>query len=284
MANGKRLLFFDLLRILSVALIVFYHLSIVYRLAPFDKPLLAFNIIYLNPGLIGVTLMIFVSGAVLEYSRPRLESLDEIAEFYVKRLFRIYPAFWMSMIFGLICSPYLVNLPVFNIFLEFTGFNTWSGTMGGHINQVGWFIGLIVALYFLYPFLSSSIKKYPYQMLCIIAFVEIFTRYFVNVYSIGGTPDRWLPFCNFLEFGLGIWVVQQGFYPKWTSEGTTIPFLAEISFYVFLIHYPGSMLVIARQSLPVYFIAVGLVSWLVMLGDREIQRILKDSRGLITTF
>lgn len=275
MANGKRLLFFDVLRIVSVALIVFYHIAIVYNWVPFSRENLFFNIFYMNPGMIGVALMIFVSGAVLEYSH---RSLSDLGGFYVKRLFRIYPAFWMSMIIGLICAPGLATLPPLRILLEFTGFNTWSGGWGGQINSVGWFVGLIVALYFLYPSLSSSIKKYPYFMLVFIAFTETFFRFALNVWDVpifGRYPDRWLPVCNLLEFSLGIWMVQQNAYPKWTYGGGGVFVLAELSFYVFLIHGLGNMLQLANTSLLLYGTAVGLLAWLMMLGDQKIQMWLK---------
>jgi len=279
-----RLLFFDILRIGSVAMIVFAHIATVKNWVLFTA--LIFNIIYLNVAIFGVYLLIFVSGAVLEYSHPKLSSLDEVSEFYVKRLFRIYPAFWMSLIIGLIIVPKLITLPLFNLLLEFIGFTSWAGQWGGQINAVGWFIGLIIVLYFLFPFLSASIKKYPYRMFFMIAFAEVFLRYFFNVYTFGILTvytfgiltDRWFPVCNFLEFGLGIWVVQQNFYPKWTHENRWISFLTELSFYIFLIHI--LFLNNAQSSLMMYLIQVVLLAWLVMLGDRKIQIWLKKVTGL----
>ncbi len=271
-----RLLFFDILRIGSVAAIVFYHIALTLNWIPFSEENLIFNVFYLDAGMIGVAILIFVSGAMLEYMHPKLSGLDEISKFYVKRLFRIYPAFWISLLIGLICAPTLLKLPLISMFLQFTGFNAWSGQWGGQINQIGWFIGLIITLYFLYPFFSASIRRYPYQMLCLIAFAEIFFRYALNyrcILFLGIGPDRWLPVCNFLEFGLGIWIVQQNFYPKWTHENRWVSLLAEFSFYVFLIHI--LVLEVIHISPVFYFIEVALLSWLVMLGDRKIQKSLK---------
>jgi peptidoglycan/LPS O-acetylase OafA/YrhL len=285
MGNGtNRLLFFDMLRIISIGLIVFFHIAIKYLWGPFCSDPVIFNIFHLGLGAIGVALLIFVSGAVLEYSHPKLNNSDEVAEFYVKRLFRIYPAFWMSIIIGLVGAPILLlRLRPFYLFLQVIGFNAWSGGWGGSITEVGWFIGLIVALYFLFPFLSASIRKYPYTMLFLITFVEIFTRYALNTGYfplLMSSPDRWLPFCNFLEFGLGIWIVQQGFYPKWTCKSHWIRVLAELSFYVFLIHYLGLMMNLLNVSLVFYLVAVALVAWLMMTGDQKIQACLKRITGI----
>jgi peptidoglycan/LPS O-acetylase OafA/YrhL len=84
MANGKRLLFFDLLRIVSVALIVFYHVAPRYGWSMPSNSAPLFNALYIYPGAIGVALLIFVSGAVLEYTHPRLESLAAVTGFYLK--------------------------------------------------------------------------------------------------------------------------------------------------------------------------------------------------------
>jgi hypothetical protein len=182
------------------------------------------------------------------------------------------------MLMGILVSPALLSRPAFNTFLEFTGFTTWAGLWGGLINPCGWFVGLIVALYFFYPFLSSSIKKYPYLMLFLIAFTEIALRcVFLNILVPGFAwgPDRWFPPCNFLEFGLGIWIVQQNIYPNRGYDNRIIIFLAEISFYVFLIHWIVGMPALMTASFPVYISVVGLLAWLMMLGDAEIQKQLK---------
>jgi peptidoglycan/LPS O-acetylase OafA/YrhL len=220
-----------------------------------------------------------VSGAVLEYTHPRLESLAAVTGFYVKRLSRIYPAFWMSLIIALTYAPALLrSLQPHILLLEFTGFCAFTGRWSGVINPIAWFIGLIVVLYFLFPFLSASIRERPFLMLFLIAVIEISARYFFHVWYIpelGRWPDKWLPVCNFLEFGLGIWIVQNGFYPKWVHDSRVIGFLAEISFYVFLIHEVGGIFAMSKVSLPAYVIAVGLLSWLMMLGDQGVQVWLK---------
>lgn len=279
MTKTKRLLFFDILRIGAIVAIVLYHFCLSFGISPYGDENLVFNFFYLNEGIFGVAVLIFVSGAVLEYTHSGLNDVDDICEFYIKRLARIYPAFWMSLVIGLVLSPYFLQLPVFTLFCEFSGFSTWSGNFGGVINGVGWFIGLIVVLYFLFPFLSASIRKYPYQMFFLVTFVEIFTRYFVNVmqFSILGTaPDRWLPVCNLLEFSLGIFIIQQNFYPKTTCDSKIILFLTDISFYVLLVHYLTNFREVLYFSPVFYFFSVALFAWFVMLADQRVQNSIKN--------
>ena len=283
MANGKRLLFFDLLRIIAVALIIFHHVAGRIPWLPCPNYGVIFNIFYLGAGYDGLYLLIFVSGAVLEYTYPRLKGTENIATFYVKRLFRLYPALWMSLILGLAISPWLIGQPLFNTFLEFVSVNVWTGTGGGLINPAGWFIGLIFVLYLMFPFISPAIRKHPYLTLGLIAFIEIFLRYGFHLGLIPGfhgTADRWVPICNLLEFSLGIFIVQQDFFPKWTHDNRVVLVLAEISFYVYLVHFIPGMLNIIAFSLPLYIVAVALFSWLLMLGDQKVQGWLKKSVGI----
>ena len=276
MANGKRLLFFDILRIVAVALVVISHMLMFLGIDPYPESHLFFNVVYYGEGIIGVMILIFVSGAVLEYMHPRLVSLNDVASFYVKRLVRIYPAYWTSLLIGLAMSPLLIiQFPALNTILEFTGFFAYSGVWVGAINPIGWFIGVIVGLYFAFPFLSAAIRKHPYASLFVIAVAEVFLRIFFNTmhpYPLGPHPDRWVPMCSFLEFGLGIFVVQQGFYPKVECTSKWILFLADFSFYVFLAHnYPNQKSMILISPI-FYLVEVALLAGLIMLADKWVQK------------
>ena len=277
MVNGKRLLFFDILRIVAVTAVVYSHIIMFQGIIPRPEDLLVFNFVYYGIGIVGVYILLFVSGAVLEYSYPNLNTFDDIVNFYFRRLTRIYPAYWISILIGLALSPLiLVQYSPFNIFLEFTGFYTWSGRWAPPINPIGWFIGLIVALYFLFPFISLAIKKHPYITLTTVAFVEIFLRIYFNVVhpaAFGMLPDRWFPVCSLMEFGLGIFIIQQGFYPKNFISPGWVAFLGDFSFYVFLAHcYPGFKFIVVSVSLPLYLIEVVLMAGLIMLGDLWVQK------------
>jgi peptidoglycan/LPS O-acetylase OafA/YrhL len=266
----SRLLAFDILRILSVASIVFIHVAGVWRWDIAQTPVW-FGFFYPNAAIIGVSVLILISGAVLEISHPRV---TDLSAFWVRRLTRLYPTYWMSMLIGLFAMPFLlVTLTTPQILLEATGFYTWTGHWGGSISPMGWFIGLIVVLYFCFPFFSAAIRRYPWQTLALMAFTEVLLKCYFNaahLSAFGQMPDRWFPVCNFLEFGLGIWIAQCGLYPKWESP-RWIGFLGEFSFYVFLIHYLNICELLA-VSVWLYVTVVLLISGLAMLGDEWIQR------------
>jgi peptidoglycan/LPS O-acetylase OafA/YrhL len=268
--KNKRLLLFDLLRIGAIAAIVLYHYSMIYNFAP----VVAFDHFF-NLGILGISVMVFVSGAVIEYSYPCLEGAGKITEFYGKRLTRVYPALWMSLILALVLAPVLLTmLPASWVILEFSGFTLFSGHFGSQINGVAWFIGLIVALYILFPFLSASIRRYPYPMLLMLLFTEVTMLYCVNVTPfplLAGVSYWWQPACYLMEFSLGIFIMQQGFYPKTPNTSGAILFFADISFYVFLVHnLPGFATTLAVFPLLI-IIGVAMLSWFMMIADKQIQ-------------
>lgn len=249
---------------------------------PFDDKSLLFNLFYTNFATIGVYLLIFVSGAVLEYNYDEILSMNNYLSFELKRLLRLYPAFWCSMIFGLILVPTLVfNNHLTVIMLQFTGFTAFGGYWGGNINAVSWFIGLIVVLYILFPFLSKIMKIHPYALMVGVIILDFGSRYILNTHhfylSLSSTystniftgMDRWLPLCNLAEFCFGIFIVQKGFYPKRINNSNLIRFLSDLSFYVFLMHH--MILKLSEISLFFYAISVLLLSVMLYSLDERMQ-------------
>ncbi|MDD4137695.1 MAG: acyltransferase [Methanoregula sp.] len=237
----ERILIFDLFRILCVAIIVYDHVRF-FLIPGFNQFFFAdgygpFNI-YTN-GLQGYAVygMILISGAVLEYNYQGLEKLHGYLKFLFKRFIRLYPAFWLSLIFSLIAYPLLFQVvkPV-DILLEFTGFFVVLGQGPGYINPMGWFIAAIFSLYILFPWFSRIVRKYHiYAMiaLCIISWGLRFLAFnFVPVESFW----RWFPLCNAFEFCLGIYLIQQAWYPKTENTSPLVRELSDLSFFVFLFH------------------------------------------------
>jgi hypothetical protein len=117
------------------------------------------------------------------------------------------------------------------------------------LNQIGWFIGTILLLYFLYPFISSALKKHPYTYLVIFAGVTWISRYYLQFY-VGDwvLGYRIFPLCNLLEFALGIFIVQKLWYPITTRQYPTIAKISDLTFYIFITH----MLIIQHLRIDVF--------------------------------
>ena len=313
-----RILFFDILRIVFVAAIVYDHSQ--YTLIPWfnnlvfasgNLPLDIYSRGFQGWAVFG---MIFISGAVLEYNYQGIERLWNYSTFLFRRFIRLYPAFWMSLLFGLLLNVILtlsvakeiITNNLFLIIFEYTGFFIILGEGPGFINNMGWFITTIVCLYLIYPYLSKIIREYQLTALLAFLVISFVSRSLLFTYS-GALPEsfvRWFPLCNLFEFCLGIYIIQKNWYPKSVNTSPFIRNVSDLSFYVFLFHTVvlGPLLavmttnaslfqitnqVVSGQSdiqLTVYYIiAISLVlvvSWIAMSLDQHIQkRILNSEYG-----
>lgn len=281
----QRLLIFDLLRIFFIGLIVVSHITAyLYKISMLEyqdwmrfmvtEPIIFGFDIYL--GSLAVFGLIFVSGAMLRYSHP---VINDLKSFYLKRLVRIYPAFWISwLIMAVFYLDSLQHRSAFDIFISMIGFSAfigqWSGVLNGFFFSAFWFIGLIVSLYLIFPFLSMAIKKYPEFTLISCLIVNVACANWIWVNSWGGVMGyRWFPLCNIFFFAAGIYIIEKGFYPKSLHNSAPIIFLSEISFYIFLTHFNlPTIWGLYYFGLPVYLICMsGYGYWLMVVDQRFIQ-------------
>jgi peptidoglycan/LPS O-acetylase OafA/YrhL len=184
--------------------------------------------------------MILVSGAVLEYNYQGLEKLHGYSRFLFKRVLRLYPAFWMSLIATLLLFPFLLQKGFLEIVGEFSGFFFLLNKTGGaDINPMGWFIGTIFLLYILYPFFSRIIRTYRLGAVIGFWILSWGLRFLLVTYNLVPLDSfyRWFPLCNAFEFCLGIYLVQISLFPKKENTSPAIRTLADISFYAFLFHF-----------------------------------------------
>jgi peptidoglycan/LPS O-acetylase OafA/YrhL len=306
----ERLLFFDILRIFCVAAVVYAHSQ--YFLIPwFNKLFFSDGYLPLNiysSGLQGWAVygLIFISGAVLEYNYQGIGRFFSYTAFLFRRFIRLYPAFWISLLFGLLLDLILsfsaasevIRNNLFLIVFEYTGFFIILGEGPGYINIMGWFICTILCLYLLYPYLSKFIRRY--QLKALLAFLVISLVLRSLLFSNSGIfPDRfwmWFPLCNLFEFSLGIYLIQLGLYPKTVNSSPIIRKLADFSFYVFLFHIVvQTLLLVILKSNPqivqsmtivafnqenvlltwIFLLLYAmelLVSWIAMIIDQRVQR------------
>jgi len=298
-----RILFFDVLRIGFVALIVYGH-SQFFPLLSLNKILYMdgfapFNIYPLGLTGLAVYGMIFVSGAVLEYNYKGIERFSEYVKFLVKRCIRLYPAFWMSLLFGmLVLYPVVSKAGIFNVLFEYTGFYVILGQGSGIYNNMGWFIATIMSLYLLFPLLSKIVKKYQFSSIVVFLLVSFLCRFLLITYNVVPIDlfYRWFPLCNLFEFGLGIYIVQNKLYPQNVTSYPIIRQLSDLSYYVFLFHWIIGMCLFnyTINNIQLFYISnilginnliiepvidycvfitlVLFVSWVAMVLDKQIQQ------------
>jgi peptidoglycan/LPS O-acetylase OafA/YrhL len=272
MANGKRLLFFDIVRVVSVAAIVLWHMGF----GLLDQPAL-FGVLDMRLGPVAVYLMLFVSGAVLQVSHPRSWEGSYWA-FISRRLSRIYPAFWfalgLSMFFA--WGVVMASKPI-DVLISIAGLagavGQWSGVPGGYMHTTYWFMGIIIVLYLTFPFISKEINSSPHISMFTFGMVSLASMVWISTTWIGApTGMRWFPLCSLVWFALGVYIVRVGRYPKTVHSNTVILALSEMTFYVFLLHMTEPFTWLMVPSPILYGITVIWVSFLVMKTETWLRR------------
>lgn len=266
--DKPRILFFDLVRILAIFMIFITHLAVNETLE-LNTQCGINGIWYGSFGNFGVILILFVSGAVLEYNygdkiRGKLETFN-YRQFIKKRVIRIYPIFWASLFLGLIFNVGLGNafqIPVYIYIIDFSGFSVFFFNHVEFINSMAWFIGIIMSLYFVFPLISEFLKKYGFQALFLILIASVAFQGTVGAY--------WNVAFRLFEFSLGIYIMQIGLYPKIENSSKTIWFISDLTFPVFMIH--TVLLSIFMVNIPLYFAALIVFSILLYCMDMLIKK------------
>jgi peptidoglycan/LPS O-acetylase OafA/YrhL len=288
--TNNRILIFDIGRIIAIILVVAEHMALPgilsigalnqsYGIAGFEG----------NIGNWGVILFILISGCALEYTYGK--KIRDVASkfnyrlFIEKRLLRIYPAYWFSILLALLFNIGLLSklgwIEYVRTLSGFYAFTTISipqiSALGGPINAMGWFIGLIVCLYLLFPLISRFLTYAGFSGLTLIFFLSWFVVISLPSGYVG-LSSYWFPLARLFEFSLGIYIVQMGFYLKTANNFKAIRFLSDLSFPVFLVHTSVLYILILAphsyyENIILYLIVVLILSLIVYQVDKYFKTI-----------
>ncbi len=272
MSMKKRLLFIDLLKIIGVGCVLFWHLFFNTHNLVWFLPL--YGMIHL--GGIGVILFLIASGAALTYNQYNFDVIKNILMFYYKRLVRVYPAMWLTTLFIFLVLPsFFKNIDYIKVLEELTGFYYYFNKDIPTINSSSWFIGLIVILYILYPLLYYIIRKYGYYGFIAIYTISMATHIYLynnpgffgytNLFYFGVIPNLW-------AFCLGIFIMSINLYPKFESKNIIIKELSNLSFYIYLLQF--AIIPFYSLSIPLFLIELLFSSYMLMLTDNKINEYL----------
>jgi peptidoglycan/LPS O-acetylase OafA/YrhL len=244
MNKTRRLIILDVIRVTAFFLVFFTHVAQRYQLR-YGQPFGILNFYWVTLGGVGVTLFILLSGTVLglKYKNNKLR----LVEFLQNRVLRIYIPYILSILFVILFvgKSVLFNSSFGKNILDFSGFLVFTGTSwANYILPTGWFVGLILSLYLLFPLINELFERYPinYVLLILLA-VEVASRLLIGRYGSGYRPLDWFPLCRVFEFGLGIWLAKNDYLVDKLSKITLpfgeklIIFLSSISYSAYLIHY-----------------------------------------------
>ncbi|MCJ7735663.1 MAG: hypothetical protein MUP11_14080, partial [Anaerolineales bacterium] len=185
----------------------------------------------------------------LKYSSEEID----YGTFLKKRILHIYPIYYLILIAGILLFLGRTHygfgsrgdLSFLDIPLALTGTYAFLGRWGGPFIGTSWFLGIIMSLYLVFPWLVGWIEKKPYLTLFILFIVSVSSRYLLGKVSI--LPLRshdWFLLCRIFEFGLGITLAKRLPEKFWDifnvhkSVDHIITYLGELSFPMFLVHWP----------------------------------------------
>jgi len=287
-----RIFSLDLIRCLAIVLLLVGHIALVLQ-NPIGKLFNIGGFYAVSPGGLAVTIFPVLSGLTIElqYGNRRMN----FGRFMFRRIIRIYPVYYMCLLFSIIVFfvskkcvlSAFINLGPEDIILSITGGYVFVGRWGGPFLRTSWFIGLIMVMYLLYPFLSKIIKKHPTRSIIILFIVSLLSRYLISRHGI--LPYRaleWFPLCRIFEFSLGIYLAHMipgipGVSPA--PQGifiSIITLLGKLSFPLFLVHHPLLFMIRTMMSngintaasITVYLFVSILVSYIIYSIDNMIPK------------
>lgn len=254
MEKKNRLYGFDLARIISLLMILVYHLNGILT----DNPIHILGIGDGELGAVGVGLFILISGSMITYTYN-----GNAWSFYAKRLKKIFIPFWVTYIFVLVCEllqgRFAFDLPLYKFLLTFIGMDGFFSYATSTYYLVGeWFLGFIIMIYVIYPIVHKIMYRFPLFLIFASFIVEI---YMVNNYQ-WDIPFLWNPFVLAPFLMLGVYFIKK--YDNISSLDTLfVGFALLISSQIFQL--PGVLMT-------VFFKTIGLYLILVILGDKIIPR------------
>lgn len=280
----KRFLWLDVARGLAILWVVYFHFYMTYfdgaALPPADWGTLAAGLTTFlgltwlkisDLGFHAVGLFIILSGWALMESTSRRAASGPIkwGSWYVARLVRLYPMYWVAHLVYLI-SPFVARLePVDSrIILSLLGLRFIDISRNFHyLNASWWYFSLLIQLVLIFPVLFWAARKMnPSVFLLVAAAVGFFARYMLlvvyqqnGVWLVGG-----LALCRLPEFALGMAL---GIWHDRSPERAERFFLGGAGLIAGLVLYPAALQLYANCFTYVFVdFATGACCMLVVVG------------------
>ena len=261
-----RFIVLDIIRCAAIILLIIAHIAQVFH-SPVGGYFGIPNFYRVTLGGFAVTIFLILSGFVLQlrYGQNKIT----YNQFILKRILRIYPIYYMSLFLGIFV--YFVknrlletdninilfsfsNFSIVDILCSVTGCYAFVGKWGGLFVATSWYIGLIMAMYLCFPLLSKYIIQSPLRTIFLLFLITVMSRLILGQFEIlPKRPLDWFPLCRTFEFGLGIYLADIINFNKKTEYNyillSAISFVSNISFPLFLVHYPLLFIIKYRNLL-----------------------------------
>jgi peptidoglycan/LPS O-acetylase OafA/YrhL len=293
-----RFVLLDLIRIGATVCIVANHIDQVTR-DPAQRHVLNIAPFYdVALGTVGVTIFLILSGLVLELKHR--SRVINYGRFVGRRFLRIYPTYYLTLFLGMALyfgrnyhnsGHFSPPSSVVDLIGSLTGFYAFFGRWGGPFVLTSWYIGLIVTMYLMYPYIAKSISNHPHIVITALFLISVLSRSILWPYSYSYDTllykaTEWFPLCRVFEFGLGIYLANIAKQNVWLFingsekvKSIIIEFVASLSFPMFLVHFPLLFLITSLSKRGFHQVAAvityigvsALISWMILVLDKHIQ-------------
>lgn len=270
----KRYYFMDVIRIVSMLAIVFYHMVFsLYQtgIRQLDSISFLFQTKNMHIATVGVGLFFMISGAGLMYSSKDKEVFS-LKDYYKKRFTKILIPFYVVYILWLITfmiltkqgpsAVYTHNTPPQNVIFTLLGMDAYLATFGVNTFSLGigeWFLGALMMMYIIFPLLRKAMLKNKWITLLIATIYFIVIVIIYPVFPFAKTVPGFVNFlCKIYEFILGMFlvmVVDQ--IPQWICLVVSIPITLVSLFCPVAIPINSNVLILI-QNLGFFLLFMGL--------------------------
>lgn len=216
---SQRISWIEGVKTLSMLWIAWYHID---KLLISNSSELSNQLSLARLGFAGVHVFLIISGLGLTISTYQTQSQASLnnkqfswKKFYIRRFIRIYPPYILAHIIFFITGAMLgkyADMPLgLGFFLSITGLRNFFANYFWYGPDAFWFIGLILQLYILFPFLFWTVEKLGVLrfFVCILTICflsRIITSYSADSYeyTMGLGLNRLAEFCLGIVIGYNI--------------------------------------------------------------------------------
>lgn len=211
--SDKRIYFPSLngIRIISCYIVVVFHVNQLKSVFGYEK----LDLSAIGPGNIHLTMFFVMSGFLITYlliAEKRLKNTINLSKFYVRRILRIWPLYFVMLILGFFILPQfeIFQFPDNNIneyanfWQMFAAFFLFFPHLHGITFDVNitlsplWSIGVEEQFYLVWPFIVGYVKR-PMRVLLIIIPLFFFLRFIDHIVLFTGIEVNELAM-NYLEW------------------------------------------------------------------------------------
>lgn len=269
----------DYLRgLMAFSIMLFHYYDSCYR-APLSDSILG------RLGVYGVSIFYVLSGLTLFLvykTTPKL-SLKFILVFWIKRIFRIFPILWITIIATLLLTEKTPSL--WRLFLNFTGLFGFIAP-GNYVAKGQWSIGNELVFYSFFPILLFLSKKNFKVFLSVVIITLLLGCYFAfyRMHPPATLHHYWKqyinPFNQLMFFTAGIMIgalYQEGYFKKIEKFAGWGLLLSIMVFVLFPVHSGDKIYLVTGYTRFVFFFISCGICMFVFLNKRLLPTLLDNS-------